>query len=151
MPNVMSALKDEIARLSRKEVKAAVMPLRKPSVAARKTLAALKRRVEALEREVAALRRVCRTSAAEAAPTSAAVAEPKARITAKTVKALRRKLKLSVTQFAKLVGVTPKWIYMWERKQGPLRMRSATREAILGVRSMGLREAAQRLDELNRK
>ena len=114
MPNVMSALKDEIARLSRKEVKAAVMPLRKPSVAARKTLAALKRRVEALEREVAALRRVCRTSAAEAAPTSAAVAEPKARITAKTVKALRRKLKLSVTQFAKLVGVTPKWIYMWD-------------------------------------
>ena len=100
---------------------------------------------------MAALRRVCRTSAAEAAPTSAAVAEPKARITAKTVKALRRKLKLSVTQFAKLVGVTPKWIYMWERKQGPLRMRSATREAILGVRALGVREAAQRITELKQK
>lgn len=160
MASVMSALKDEITRLSRKEVKAAVMPLRKTSAAARKTLTELKRRVEALDREVAALRRrtcptipAAKAAAPEKAPAAAAAAkaEPKARITARTVKALRKKLKLPVTQFAKLVGVTPKWVYMWESKQGPLRMRTATREAILEARSMGIREAAKRLEELNQK
>ena len=39
MPNVMKVLKDEISRISRKEAKAAVSPVRKPSVRLRKHVA----------------------------------------------------------------------------------------------------------------
>lgn len=180
MANVMTALKDEITRLSRKEAKAAMVPLHKPAMAARKSLADLKRRVEALESEIVRLQRAStdvaptaakqKQTATKAAPKAAAKAkatakkatttpkvetketavgtEPKVRITAKTIKALRKKLQLPVTQFAKLVGVTPKWVYMWELKEGPLRMRAATLDSLLAVREMGVREAAQRLAEL---
>jgi len=41
MPNIAKAFKDEIVRLSRKEAKAAVTPVKKPSLAARKALADL--------------------------------------------------------------------------------------------------------------
>ena len=47
MSNIMTALKAEIVRLARKEVKAAIAPLRKPANATRLTLADLKRRVAA--------------------------------------------------------------------------------------------------------
>jgi len=39
MPNVAAVLKAEIARISRKEAKAAVSPIRKPSVRLRKDVA----------------------------------------------------------------------------------------------------------------
>ena len=50
MPNIARVLKEEIARISRKEAKAAVSPIRKPSVRYRKDIADLKRRMESLEK-----------------------------------------------------------------------------------------------------
>ena len=50
MPNIARVLKEEISRISRKEAKAAVAPIRKPSVRLRKDVADLKRRLALMEK-----------------------------------------------------------------------------------------------------
>ena len=57
MPNIMSALKAEISRLSRKEAKQVVAPIKKASANYRGLIAGLRKQVVALKNEVAALRR----------------------------------------------------------------------------------------------
>ena len=51
MSTFAQSFKSEVTRLARKEAKAAVAPIRKPSGANRSALADLKRRVAALEKE----------------------------------------------------------------------------------------------------
>lgn len=145
MPNVMTVLKDEIVRLAKKEVKASIEPLRDTTGAVRKTLSDLSKRVVALEK---ALNRITKASIATdvpAATTEADAGDPKARITAKGIRSLRRKLGLTRKALGALLGVSEQNIYLWERKEGPLRVREATRKAILGIRGVGVREAKQRL------
>ena len=145
MSNIAKAFKEEVIRLARKEAKAAVTPIRKPAVAARKDVADLKKRVSALEKENKSL-------AALVAKIPQPQPEPavgqKARITGKGMRSLRRKLRLSGGDFGRLLGVTGQAVYMWEVKNGPLRVREATRAAILAVRDLGAREAKQRLEEM---
>ena len=142
MSTFASSFKAEVIRLARKEAKAAVTPVRKPSGANRKALADLKRRVATLEKE-------CRRLGSLVAKVPVPQAEPaegqKARITAKGMRSLRRKLGLTGEEFGKLLGVSTVTVYQWERKDGPLRVREATRAAILAVRDLGAREAKERL------
>ena len=51
MANVAKVLKDEIARISRKEVKGATQGIGKSNTALRKTVADLKKRVASVEKE----------------------------------------------------------------------------------------------------
>ena len=51
MSTFAKSFKDEVTRLARKEAKAAVAPIRKPSGTTRSALADLKRRVAALEKD----------------------------------------------------------------------------------------------------
>ena len=55
MPNIAALLKDEISRLSRKEIRRQMGPMRKASAAHRRHIAALKREIARLEKSVAAL------------------------------------------------------------------------------------------------
>ena len=142
MPNVMSVLKAEITRLAKKEAKAAVDPVRKPSIGTRKTLADLKQRVATLEKQVKGLT-VLLSKMPQPQPEP--VAGQKARITGKGMRSLQRKLRLTREQFAKLVGITASGVYLWERKNGPLRVREATRAAILAIRNLTAGEAKERL------
>ena len=149
MSNIVQVLKAEISRISRHEAKQAVAPFRKPTVAARYTFADLKRRVAALEKEskrVAAL--LAKLSQPEPV---AAPAGPKNWISGKGVRSLRQKLGLSQEAFAKLVGVSSQGVCVWESKPGMLRMRDATKAAVMAVRGLGAREAKQRLAEMATK
>lgn len=145
MPNVMSVLKAEITRLARKEAKAAVAPVRKPAGSVRRTIADLKRRLATLEQET---RRLATLVTKIPTPQPEATTGSKARITAKGIRSLQRKLGLSRAEFAKLVGVSANNVYQWESKHGPLRVRETTRASILAVRDMGAREAKARLTEM---
>ena len=69
----------------------------------------------------------------------------KARVTAKGVRALRKKLKLSQGQFGELVGVSGNTVLKWEHGSGPLKLRSRPRRALLSIRGLGIREARLRL------
>jgi DNA-binding transcriptional regulator YiaG len=146
MANFNTALKAEISRISRKEIKQAVAPLRKPAIGARHALADLKRRVAALEQEnkrmAALLSKVPQPAPAEEPVKS------KGWISGKGVRSLRQKLGLSQEAFAKLVGVSPNAVYQWERKSGMLRLRANTRTAVMSARELGAREAKTKLAEM---
>jgi DNA-binding transcriptional regulator YiaG len=155
MSTLVSCLKSEIVRLARKEIKAAVDPLRKPSSAARTAIADIKRRVADLEKE---LRRVngvlskvqsaqpcqpCPPCPSE--PAESAASDVKMRITSRNVKSLRNRLGLTPPAFAKLLGVTTKWVYIYEDKAGVLKMRAGTLAAFLAAKAMTAKEARAKL------
>lgn len=144
MPNIAAVLKDEIARLARKEVRAQTEEFKKASAQYRTHIAALRRRVDALERQ---LKRVGKTTA-RAAPTGDedAGGDTPRRFSATRLAAQRRKLGLSAADFATLLGVSGQSVYKWEH--GESRPRAKQLEAIASLRGIGKREAAARLEKL---
>ena len=146
MPNIAKILKDELSRVSRRETKKALASATRPAAGLRRTTADLKRRVARLEKELAAVRKAL----GRAQGTGAAAPEPAAtaRVTARSVRSLRRRLRLSGQEFARLLGITAQVVYKWEKASGALRMRAATRSAVLAARGFGAREAKRRLEAM---
>jgi DNA-binding transcriptional regulator YiaG len=140
MPNFSSILKSEITRLARKEVKAAIEPLRKANGAYRKEIAELKRQVTSLQRETKSLAR----------PERAARQHPgdlrTSRFSAKGLKTLRARLGLSASDFGRLVSASGQSIYNWEA--GKASPRATQQAAITAVRGIGKREAVKRLESM---
>jgi DNA-binding transcriptional regulator YiaG len=144
MPNIAKILKEEIARIARKEARSAVAPVRKSVPQIKRSVADLKRRMAAAEKMAKLLQRALAQLQA-AAPAPAPAEAGRTRLTAKGIRSLRRKLKLSQNKFATLVGVTPQAVYIWETKQGSLKLRTNTKAALLAARSITATEAAARL------
>jgi DNA-binding transcriptional regulator YiaG len=144
MPNVMKVLRNEITRLARKEVKASVSKVHKPTVQLKHDVAALKRIVVALAKDNKRMSAIL-SKVAVAKPAEAPEQTTKARITGKGVRSLRRKLRLSQADFGRLIGVTPQAVVNMEKKKGPLAVRKITRGSILAIRGIGAREAKARL------
>ena len=150
MPNVVSILKGEISRISRKEVKSAVAGIAKSQTNIRKTVADLKKRVASLEKEIKRLtagKRREKTILVKEQPEG----QEKARFTSKGVKSLRNRLGLSQADFGKLVGTTAHSVYLWENKEGALKLRDKTKAGLLSIRTMGAREAQAKLEEAGGK
>lgn len=148
MPNIAAVLKDEIARIARKEARAQTAEFKKASAQYRAHIAALRRRIEDLERQVK------RTSKAVAKGDGAAAPEEEGddgqatnrRFSATRLAAQRRKLGLSAADFAALIGVSGQSVYKWEH--GEARPRARQLEAIAALRGIGKREAAARLAQV---
>jgi DNA-binding transcriptional regulator YiaG len=145
MTDIAAALKTEIARLARKELKAETSTLKKSVAAHRHDIAALKKRVQELER---LLRRAPKANGRTAAPASEEDSGRKLRFSSTRLAAQRKRLGLSAADFAALIGVSPLSVYKWEG--GKNRPRQAQLEAIAAVRKFGKREARARLEELQR-
>ena len=107
-------------------------------------MADINKRLAKLEIENARLLAVVKTLQKQQPAVAPEVAE-KARITAKGVRSLRRKLSLTRDDFALLIGASPQAVFLWEHKEGPLKLRSQTASALLSVRDIGAREAKARL------
>jgi DNA-binding transcriptional regulator YiaG len=149
MSDLISSLKSEIVRLSRKEAKAAVDPVRKPSIAARKAIADIKRRMAALEKELRRVNEVLsKVQSAQPCQPEPAASDVKVRITSRNVRGLRNRLKLAPAAFAKLLDVTPKWVYLYENKEGPLKMRATTLKAFLAATALKAGEAKRRVSAM---
>jgi len=136
VPNVMGVLRAEIRRLARKETKEAVRDLKRQVAVLRRRLAATKKRIGDVERTA------LRAGSARAA--SAARAEgpdedgTQIRFSPRWVRVHRGKLKMSRRVYAKLVGVSPQTILLWESgKARPRRSALATWRAL---RAKGIRE-----------
>ena len=138
MPNLSTILKSEITRLARKEIKAAVDPVRKANAGQRKEMAELKRLVASLQRDLKAASKPAKVRA-EASDGLAG----NSRFTAKGLKSLRAKLGLSAAEFGQLVGASGQSIYKWE--QGKAAPRASQQASLAAVRGIGKREAAKRL------
>ena len=100
MPNIGALLKQEITRLSRREIRGEVQATRKASAQYRKHIAALKRQVATLERKVALLQR--RVLAVPTVMTSTSATQ-NIRFVAKGLKSQRNRLGLSAADYGSLV------------------------------------------------
>lgn len=136
MPNLNHLFKAEIVRLSRKEIKAAVQPLRKIAIEQRSAIAALRKQIAELQKRLRAGERTRR------APVEADTPGRAIRFSSKRLAVHRDKLGLSAAQYGKLVGVTAQTIYNWERGQRP---RPSQLQALAAVRPLGKREVAAKL------
>jgi DNA-binding transcriptional regulator YiaG len=140
MPNIAALLKSEISRLSRREIRKEVLPLRRSAAAHRREIAALKRTIAALDRRAKSLAKV----AARPDNKTAASDETQTRFVAKGLVSLRKRLGLSAADLARLLGVSMQSVYNWEHKKATPRKEQVA--AIAAVRSIGKKEARQRLD-----
>jgi DNA-binding transcriptional regulator YiaG len=143
MPNIGAVLKQEIVRLSRREIRAEVESTKKAAAQSRGYIAALKRQVATLERQVALLQR---QSLGRKASAPADAATTKVRFVAKGLKSHRARLGLSAADYGRLVGVSAQSVYHWEQGQATPRQEQIRQLAAL--RGVGKREALARLDQL---
>ncbi len=145
MPNIQTALRAEITRLSRKESRGQLEGTRKATVQHRKDIAALKREVSQLQQQV---RLLSRKSLAAPSPTAAAHAQQatKVRFVAKGLRSQRERLGLSAADLGKLVGVSAQSVYNWEG--GQTRPHDTQIAKLVQLRAMGKREASARLKQM---
>ena len=141
MPNIAQVLKEEIARLARKEIRAETDSLKKTVSTQRSDIARLKKEVAGLQRQV---KRAAK-GAAPAARTEG-TEETGFRFSAKGLASNRARLGLSAEQYGALVGVTGQSIYKWEA--GKARPRASQIPAIAQLRGIGKREVLKRLESL---
>jgi DNA-binding transcriptional regulator YiaG len=145
MPNIALVLKDEIRRLARREIKAATGSTRQAVAQYRRDIANLKRAVQGQQKEIAFLK----------GQEQKRLGQPQAkdedelegvRHSARSVRAQRKRLKLSAADFGKLVGVSGLTVYNWEHGKG--RPRKERLAALVALRETGQREALAKLEAM---
>ncbi len=137
MPNVQQVLGEEIRRLARKEVKAVIEEMKEQ-------IASMKKTISEQGKLIKELSKVTNKTAAIVLPPE----EPKEEQAPEDVKAVRvsperitkwrKKIGVSQTQFAKLLGVSHLSVNHWEA--GSTEPREAQKQRIVELRDMGKRE-----------
>jgi len=141
--NIATALKSEISRVARKEIRTEVSALRKSSSKYRSDIAGLKRQITQLERLVAQLSKDTRKKVLERSSDERTTVN---RYSAKNLASLRQKLGLSAADFGLILGVSGASIYLWE--QGKTRPRAGNMPAIAAARTMSKKSALEHLASL---
>ncbi len=140
-----AALKQEITRLARKEIKANTDSTRRAVAQFRRDIAELKRGVKAMEGRLAALEREEKKRVGQPAASSD-LAEG-ARFAPRWVRSHRERIGFSQADYATLVGVSPMTIYNWEH--GKTKPGKEQLAALVAVRRLGKREAERRWEMLD--
>lgn len=143
MPNIASVLKEEIARLVRRQLRGETESLKKASSRYRSEIAALKRRIEVLEKQISRLEGMVPKKVAPAVDEGS---QTRLRFKPQGVRALRTRLGLSAVKMGALVGVSAQTIYNWEA--GTTRPRAEQLAIIAAIRKMGKREVKARLEQM---
>ncbi len=146
MPNIATALKAEISRLARKEVKSNTTSTKGAIAQFRRDIAKLKRLVQAQQKEIVFLKTQEHKRLGQPQPTNGEGELEGVRHSARSVRGQRKRLKLSAADFGKLVGVSGLTVYSWEH--GTRRPRKQRLAALVAVREMGRREALAKLEAM---
>jgi DNA-binding transcriptional regulator YiaG len=144
MTTLALALKDEIRRLARKEIRAQTGHTARAVAQYRREIVRLKRQHRDYERKLAFFASQSRKQLA--APSNDDDLNGHTRFSARSVKSQRRRSGLSAADYAKLVGVSPLTIYNWEHKKS--RPRREQFAALIAIRGLGKREAHAKLEQL---
>ena len=139
MGKLETAFREEALRLARKVNRAA-------QAAVQHDLRRLKERVRSLQAEVAQLRTATASEHARFRMEKAAMggdAARQVRISPQLIKKLRRKLKVSQPEFARLLGVSLSSIGFWE--SGKVQPRQAMKLRIAALRRLGRRDIRRML------
>jgi DNA-binding transcriptional regulator YiaG len=145
MTTLAVALKDEIRRLARKEIKAHTASTAQAVAQHRREIAKLKRQAREQEKKIAFLEAQERKRLGRPEPLNGTVEE--ARFSARSVKAQRSRIGLSAAAYAKLIGVSPLTVYNWEH--GKSRPRKEQLASLVSLRGIGKRQAQAKLELLN--
>lgn len=146
MSNFARHLKDEIARLARKEVKVQTLALSKTSAKFRKEIADLKKINNDLQKRIAVLERINSTKLPQKAISDDT---DKFRFVPKGFKTMRTKLGLSAAEIGLILDVSPLSVYNWEHgKSKPTRKNIPK---IIELRGMGKKEAKARLRTIEKR
>jgi len=143
MPNIASALKDEITRVSRKEIRKETEGLQKASAKFRAEISTLKKRIAELEKVVTRLNKGTEMEKrAKAGPDQV----PRVRFSAKGLVALRQRLGLTAAGMGALLGVSAQTIYNWEAEKAHPRQKQL--ESYADVRGLGKKQVKAKLQAI---
>lgn len=143
MTSLTVALKDEIRRLARKEIRQQTGPTSQAVARYRREIAQLKRQARNLEKKIGFLENQERKRiGTDGVPEI----NGNARFSARSVQAQRQRTGLSAADYGRLVGVSALTIYNWE--SGKTRPRKEQLAALVALRGIGKREAQVRLELL---
>ena len=149
MSNIADALKQEIARVARKELKGEIAALRKLTSTHRSEIAALKREIKALHGVVKELQKGLTRPVAVSSPESKETPIKRrgrsAEFSAEQLAAHRAELGLTQAQMARLIGVSALSVYKWE--SGKVQPRAAQQEQIAVALKLGKRAVKAKLQE----
>jgi DNA-binding transcriptional regulator YiaG len=152
MSTLAQTIKDEIRRISRREIRLALSNFRRDHVALKKRLAEQKRRIFTLEKENKELSK--KQAAFSQDQRVEAHSEPEAEhvaVYARGIKSLRRRLGLSQINLATLVGMNRISIAHWEKKSGKITIRKPeVRKMLTELKGMKKAEVAARLGKPKR-
>jgi DNA-binding transcriptional regulator YiaG len=152
MSTLAQTIKNEIRRISRREIGLALSNFRRDHIALKKRLAEQKSRISTIEKVNKELSK--KLAAVGQVQPGEAGSEPQAEqvaIYARGIKSLRRRLGLSQVKLGKLVGMNAISIAHWEKKSGKVTIRKPEAIKILmELKGMKKREVAARLGTLKR-
>jgi len=152
MSTIMKELKAEISKLSRREIKRNLTPIKRITAAQRGRIAALRREVSALLKDVAVLKKaLAKTAAIPGVKTDAESVGRRFWITGKGIRSLRKRLGLTQAGFAQLAGVSNQAVVMWERNIGKIPLRRRETAAKLQAMRKLTKRAVRELVKPSRK
>lgn len=140
MSNFVAQLRNEISRLAKKELRAEAAFLKKATSQSKGEIAALKRRVSEMESSLRALTKAL----AKPVRPEKILESADLRFRVDGFVSLRKRLDLSATEMAKLIGVSPQSVYHWEA--GKSRPRPAQLRSIADIRKLGKKAVAKLLE-----
>ena len=142
MGKIETAVKSEITRLAKKEIRAVCQPLARDVRELKRTVSRLRRTVAFLERAAREWTQQVRAQKAELkAPEEEVEA---ARFSPRLIRSLRKRLGLSQGQLATVVGVSTVSVGLWE--QGKTRPTGPNRAALVALRKLGRRDVRKILE-----
>jgi DNA-binding transcriptional regulator YiaG len=144
MTTLAVALKDEIRRLARKEIKARTLKTVRAVAQYRREIAKLKRQVRDQEKKIKSLASQTHKSLGD--HEKAESPNGSVRFSARSAKAQRSRTGLSAADYARLVGVSPLTVYNWEH--GKTRPRKEQLASLVALRGIGKRGAQSKLELL---
>lgn len=143
MPNVGLVLKEEIARLAKKEARAILAPSSERFSELKSHVSELRRKVAVLEAKLAKIEKK------SGSPNGIKLPKPeeleKLRLGPSNIAKLRAKLDLSRGEMASLIDVSQNSIFLWEK--GEAKPREAAKAKIVALRGLGKRKIRKLLEE----
>jgi DNA-binding transcriptional regulator YiaG len=152
MSTLAQTIKNEIRRISRREIGLALSKFRRDHIALKKRIAEQKSRISAIEKDNKELSK--RQAAFGQDQRVEAHSEPEAEHVAvygRGIKSLRRRLGLSQNDLATLIGMNRISISHWEKKSGKITiLKPDVRKMLTELKGMKKAEVAARLGTLKR-
>ena len=147
MSTLAQTIKDEIRRISRREIGLALSNFRRDHRALKKRSAEQKSRISAIEKDnKELLKKLAALSQYQRAEAGSTTEVEQVAVYARGIKSLRRRLGLSQISLATLVGMNRISIAHWEKKSGKITIRKPEAiKMLMELKGMKKAEVAARL------